>query len=111
MDPALALALLISSLNLVTGANDPSTFLDFGDDFIFGLAWDSFQFEGSPPLDKNNNTASKTQRWCEWALNGGQDTPYMEICGDVVAGGWTHMENDVSLLRSMQMKHVNGQIR
>jgi beta-glucosidase/6-phospho-beta-glucosidase/beta-galactosidase len=95
-----------SSLILRLAGADP-LFLDFGEKFIFGLVQDSYQFEGS--LDADGAGQSNLDLWCQWNLgqpnNGG-----WELCGDVGAGFYDHMEDDVALLASLGQKHFHFQI-
>ena len=85
------------------------TFLDFGASFTFGLVQDAYQFEGS--LDADGAGASALHVWCAWNIarpspqNGG-----WELCGDVGAGFYAHMREDVALLASLGARHLHFQI-
>ena len=91
------------------GAEGGETFLDFGPNFTFGLVQDAYQFEGS--LGADGAGASALHTWCAWniarpsPLNGG-----WELCGDVGAGFYAHMREDVALLASLGARHLHFQI-
>jgi len=92
----------------VPGAADTSAgFLDFGADFVFGIVQDAYQFEGS--LAAAGAGASHLHTWCAWNLaqpnNGG-----WQLCGDVGAGFYEHMRDDVALMATLGQKHLHFQI-
>ena len=83
------------------------TFLDFGENFVFGVVQDAYQFEGS--LGADGAGASHLHTWCAWNLgqpnNGG-----WQLCGDVGAGFYDHMREDVALMASLGQRHLHFQI-
>ena len=88
-------------------ADTSAGFLDFGADFVFGIVQDAYQFEGS--LAAAGAGASHLHTWCAWNLaqpnNGG-----WQLCGDVGAGFYEHMRDDVALMATLGQKHLHFQI-
>ena len=84
-----------------------AAFLDFPADFVWGIAQDSYQFEGS--LAADGAGPSSTHTWCEWNLaqpnNGG-----WKLCSDVGAGFYAHVEEDVALLAELGQRHFHFQV-
>ncbi len=92
-------------------AQPNGTFLDFGSNFMFGQVMNAYQHEGS--LLADGAGPSNVQTWCEWNLGQPVDVwtcGAWTMCGDVGAGFYTHMEEDVALMASLGQKHLHFQV-
>eukprot|EP00941_MAST-03F_sp_MAST-3F-sp1_P000960 g960.t1 len=83
-------------------------FLSFPHDFIWGIAQDAYQFEGSPPIGK-----SSIDVWCKWNSNNPKNITHQsrfQVCGDVGAGFYANMKDDISLMAKFGQKHLNFEV-
>ena len=75
--------------------------MSFGDDFIFGLVMDAYQFEGKPQRTENSTLAFPIGTWCHWDMSLRKPCAWKE-CGDVAAGFYDRMEDDIALMAGLE---------
>lgn len=101
------IAALLATLSTSVSALTAPTFLDFGADFVFGVVQDSYQFEGS--LTAGGAGVSHLHTWCAWNLNEPNNGGW-KLCGDVGAGFYEHMREDVALMSALGQRHLHFQV-